>query len=403
MKIGVLKETFPDERRVAQIPDTIPLLTKAGHEVLIECGAGVEAGLPDDAYKAKGATICSRAEVFAQSDVIFQIRGLGSNPEAGRADLESMKPGQVFVAAFDPLGNAEAVKDLAAKKVIAFSLELVPRITRAQSMDILSSQATVAGYKAVLVAAATMPRMFPMFMTAAGTISPAKVFVIGAGVAGLQAVAMAKRLGAVVSAYDVRPAVKEQIESLGGKFVEMELEAGAAEDKGGYAKEMGDEFIRKQRELMAKVVAESHAVITTAAIPGRKSPVLVTADMVKGMMPGSVIVDLAAERGGNCELTKADQVTVEHGVTILGPTNLPSTVPFHASQMFAKNLVTFLKEISTKEGALHIDMENEVHVGSLLTRDGEVVNARVREILKMPVLDPPAKVEVTASEAKEGS
>jgi proton-translocating NAD(P)+ transhydrogenase subunit alpha len=398
MKIGVLKETFPDERRVAQIPDTLPLLTKAGHEVLVESGAGVEAGLPDGEYQAKGATISTRAEVFAQAEVIFQIRGLGSNLDAGRADLELMKSGQVIVAAFDPLGNAEAVKDLAAKKVIAFSLELVPRITRAQSMDILSSQATVAGYKAVLVAANTMPRMFPMFMTAAGTISPAKVFIIGAGVAGLQAVAMAKRLGAVVSAYDVRPAVKEQIESLGGKFVEMELEAGAAEDKGGYAKEMGEDFIRKQRELMAKVVAESHAVITTAAIPGRKSPVLVTADMVKGMMPGSVIVDLAAERGGNCELTKADQTVVEHGVTILGPTNLPSTVPFHASQMFAKNLATFLKEISTKEGALHIDMENEVHRDSLLTRDGEIVNARVRDILGMPALDPPAKAEAPSSE-----
>jgi len=391
MKIGVLKETFPGERRVAQVPDTVPLLIKAGHEVLIESGAGIEAGLPDDDYKSKGATVTTRADVFAQADVLFQIRGLGSNPQAGRVDLELMKSGQTIVAAFDPLGNAQAVKDLATKGVIAFSLELVPRITRAQSMDILSSQATVAGYKAVLLAANTAPRMFPMFMTAAGTISPAHVFIIGAGVAGLQAIAMAKRLGAVVSAYDVRPAVKEQIESLGGKFVEMELEATAAEDKGGYAKEMGEDFIRKQRELMAKVVAESHAVITTAAIPGKKSPVLVTAEMVKGMMPGSVIVDLAAERGGNCELTKADEVVLEHGVTILGPTNLPSTVPFHASQMFAKNLVTFLKEITSKEGTLDIDMENEVHRGTLLTRDGEIVNERVRGILDMPPREPSAK------------
>lgn len=400
MKIGVLKETFPAERRVAQIPDTIPLLTKAGHEVYVESGAGVEAGLPDSAYKAKGATLLARAEVFAKADVVFQIRGLGSNPDAGRADLALMKPGQVIVAAFDPLGNAGAVEDLAATNVIAFSLELVPRITRAQSMDILSSQATVAGYKAVLLAANTAPRMFPMFMTAAGTISPAHVFVIGAGVAGLQAIAMAKRLGAVVSAYDVRPAVKEQIESLGGKFVEMELEAGAAEDTGGYAKEMGDDFIRKQRELMSRVVADSHAVITTAAIPGRRSPVLVTADMVQGMMPGSVIVDLAAERGGNCELTMADEVVVENGVTILGPTNLPSTVPYHASQMFGKNLVTFLKEITTKEGVLALDMENEIHRDSLLTRDGVVVNARVRDILGLPALDPPAEAEVASSESE---
>ncbi len=388
MKVGVPNETFPGERRVALIPDAVALLIKAGHEVAVQAGAGLEAGLPDDLYETKGAKIVSdRGDLFSQVDVIFQVRGLGANAEAGHGDLELMKPGQCIVAQFDPLSNPQAVADLAKKNVLAFSLELVPRITRAQSMDVLSSQATIAGYKAVLLAANISPRMFPMFMTAAGTITPAHVFVIGAGVAGLQAIATAKRLGAVVKAYDVRPAVKEQIESLGGKFVEMELEAGAAEDKGGYAKEMGDEFIRKQRELMARVVAESHVVITTAAIPGKQSPVLVTADMVGGMMPGSVIVDLAAERGGNCELTKADETVVAGGVTVVGPANLPSTVPFHASQMFARNLVTFLKEL-TQDGALALDMENEVHSETLLTRDGEVVSARVRELLGLPELAP---------------
>jgi NAD(P) transhydrogenase subunit alpha len=356
-------------------------LAKLGHTLSVQAGAGMEAGYPDTAYKRKGATVVAdRKELFASSDAILQVRGLGANSENGAADLELMRPDQVVVAMFDPLSAPESVQDVAQRKVTAFAMELMPRITRAQSMDVLSSQATIAGYKAVLIAADIAPRMFPMFMTAAGTISPAHVFVIGAGVAGLQAIATAKRLGAVVQAYDVRPAVKEQIESLGAKFVEMELETGTAEDKGGYAKDMGDEFIRKQRELMTRVVAENHIVITTAAIPGKKSPVLVTAEMVRGMMPGSVIVDLAAERGGNCELTKVDETVVEHGVTILGPSNLPGTVPFHASQMYARNLVTFLKEI-TKDGALALDMENEVHRDTLLARDGEVVHSRIRELL----------------------
>jgi len=384
MKIGVPKETFPGERRVALIPDSVALLAKSDHQVVVEAGAGAEAGYPDDLYRDKGADIVTeRSGVFGSADVIFQVRGLGANAVAGKDDLGLMREGQTVIAQFDPLSEPESVKQLAEKKVSAFSLELMPRITRAQSMDVLSSQATIAGYKAVLIAASASPRMFPMFMTAAGTVSAAHVLVVGAGVAGLQAIATAKRLGGVVYAYDVRPAVKEQIESLGGKFVEMELETGEAEDKGGYAKDMGDEFLRKQRELMTKVVAECHIVITTAAIPGRKSPVIVTADMVKGMMPGSVIVDLAAERGGNCELTKLDQTVVEHGVTILGPANLPSTVPFHASQMFAKNCTNFLKELA-KDGELAIDLHNEVHAGTLLTRDGKVLHPRIRVLLGMP-------------------
>ncbi|MCO6437844.1 MAG: Re/Si-specific NAD(P)(+) transhydrogenase subunit alpha [Phycisphaerae bacterium] len=385
MKIGVVKESFPGERRVALTPDAVGMLGKAKHEVLIESGAGVSAGYADTAYSDKGAKVLSgRGEVFAQADMILQVRGYGSNIEQGRADLDLMKAGQLVAAMFDPLGEPQKVKELAERKVMAFSLELMPRITRAQSMDVLSSMATIAGYKAVLMAADNAPRMFPMFMTAAGTITPAKVLIVGAGVAGLQAISTARRLGAVVHAYDVRPAVKEQIESLGAKFVELPLETGGAEDKGGYAKDMGEEFLRKQRELLSRVVGESHVVITTAAIPGKKSPVIVTADMVKGMQSGSVIVDLAAERGGNCELTKLDERVEVNGVTIFGPSNLSSTIPFHASQMFARNLVTFCKELTNKEGALVLNMENEVHKETMLTRDGEVVHPRIRELLGMP-------------------
>ena len=294
MIIGICKETFPGERRVALIPDAIPKLAKAGLEFLVEQRAGSAAGIPDADYTEKGARLAStRAEVFGAADVVLQVRTLGANPKAGQADLELLRPGQTIIGFAEPLGEPEQARTLAARKVTSFALELLPRITRAQSMDVLSSMATVAGYKAVLLAAEALPRMFPMFMTAAGTVKAAKVLIVGAGVAGLQAIATAKRLGAVVSAYDIRPAVKEQVQSLGARFVEMELEAGAAEDKGGYAKAMDEEFYRKQRELMAKVVAESNVVITTAAIPGRQAPILVTKEMVAGMSPGSVILDLA--------------------------------------------------------------------------------------------------------------
>jgi len=381
MIVGTVKETFPGERRVALTPHVIGPLAKAGLEVVLESGAGLEAGYPDSAYADKGAQILgSRAEVFQKADVILQVRGYGANPEQGGADLQHLRKGQIVVAAFEPLTALEQVKETAATGASLFALELVPRITRAQSMDILSSMATIAGYKAVLLAAETLPKMFPMMMTAAGTVKPAKVFVIGAGVAGLQAIASSRRMGAQVEAYDVRPAVKEQVESLGAKFVEMELETGAAEDKGGYAKAMGEEFYRKQREMMTRVVAEQDVVISTAAVPGKKAPVLLTAEMVKGMAPGSVIVDLAAERGGNCELTRPGETVVEHGVSILGPVNVPATVPFHASQMFAKNVVTFLLNM-VKEGKVQLNMEDEVVAESLVTRDGEVVNARVREAL----------------------
>jgi NAD(P) transhydrogenase subunit alpha len=381
MIVGTVKESFPGEARVAITPHVVQPLTKLGCEVLIEAGAGLDAGFPDAAYTDKGAKIAgSRGEVFQSANVLVQVRGLGANPEAGRADLELMRQGQLLVGNFEPLTAGEEVKAVAGRGVTLFALELVPRITRAQSMDVLSSMATIAGYKAVLLAASHLPKMFPMMMTAAGTVSPAKVFVIGAGVAGLQAIASARRLGAQVEAYDLRPAVKEQVESLGGKFVEMELETDSSQDAGGYAKEMGEEFYRKQRELMTKVIAENDVVITTAAVPGKKAPTLVTAEMVRGMATGSVIVDLAAERGGNCELTKPGEIVVENGVTILGPINIPATVPFHASQMFAKNVTTLL-QLLIKDGELNLDMEDEVIRETVVTHGGEVGNPRVREAL----------------------
>ena len=381
MIVGVPKEAFPGERRVAIVPGVVPALAKASLDVLIEPSAGAEAGFTDAAYTDVGARLAaSRAQVFADADVVLQVRSPGAAGDAGRADLEQLRAGQAIIGLSDPLGEPAAARAVAERGVIAFSMELIPRITRAQSMDALSSMATIAGYKAVLLAAEALPRMFPMMMTAAGTITPAKVFVVGAGVAGLQAIASARRLGARVEAYDVRPVVKEQVESLGASFVELPLETEGAEDAGGYAKAQDESFYRRQRETMARVVAASDVVITTALIPGKTAPILVTADAVAGMSPGSVVVDLAAERGGNCELTQADETTVtDNGVTILGPTNLPATVPYHASQMYAKNISTLLLHL-VKDGALTLDMEDEITAGTLVSRDGAVVHARIREL-----------------------
>ena len=382
MNNGILKETIHGERRVAITPAVLAQLSKVGVTAVLEPGAGVAAGYPDSAYTDKGARVAgSRSEVISSCEILAMVRTYGANMEAGKADLAEFGPGKTVIGSCDPLGEQAAAQEFAGTGANLFSLELMPRITRAQSMDILSSMATIAGYKAVLLAANHLPKMFPMMMTAAGTIKPAKAFIIGAGVAGLQAISSAKKLGAVVEAYDVRPAVKEQIESLGGKFVEMPLETADAEDAGGYAKDQGEDFIRKQRELMAKVVAENDVVITTAAIPGKKSPVLVTADMVKGMQPGSVIIDLAAERGGNCELTRANEVVVEHGVTILGPVNIPSDIPYHASQMYSKNLTTFLLHLIDKEGNFTLNTDDEITAGTLVTRDGKVVHPRVLDLL----------------------
>jgi len=384
MIVGVVKESFPGERRVALVPAMLPQLAKAGIEVLVESGAGEAAGFQDAEYTDKGATVAAgRGEVFQRTDVIAQVRALGANPDAGGADLDLMREGQTVIGVCEPLTSTDANTAMAEKGITLFSMEMIPRITRAQSMDVLSSMATIAGYKAVLIAADSLPKMFPMMMTAAGTVAPARIFVVGAGVAGLQAIATARKLGAVVHAYDVRPAVKEQVESLGGKFVEFELETDTSEDAGGYAKELGEDFYRKQREMMLQVVADSDVVITTAAIPGKKAPILVTAEMVRGMRPGSMIIDLAAERGGNCELTRAGEIVVEGGVSIVGPINLPASIPYHASQMYAKNITTFLLHL-VDEGKLVIDREDEITNETLITQGGRVVNERIIEAMGAP-------------------
>ncbi len=380
MIVAVVEETFPGEKRVALIPASIPPLVKAGFTVLIQRGAGQAAGFPDKLYADKGAKLVeSREEAFA-ADVLLQVRVAGAAGERLAADLPRYRPGQIVVGLCDPLGSPQGAAALAARGPMVFSLELLPRITRAQGMDVLSSQATVAGYRAVLLAATALPKMFPMLMTAAGTVAPAKVFVVGAGVAGLQAIATASRLGGIVSAYDVRPAVKEQVQSLGAKFVEMPLETAAAENRGGYAQQMDEAFYRKQRELMARVVAESDVVITTAAVPGNKAPVLITAAMVAGMAPGAVLVDLAAERGGNCELTQPGKTIVHNGVTILGPLDLPAEVPYHASQLYAKNISAFLLAL-VREGKLQPDFDDEIVRETLVARDGKVVHAAVAALM----------------------
>jgi len=377
MRIGVPKETLPGETRVALVPAHVGPLLKAGLQVAVEQGAGEAAGFTDDAYRGAGAAIVSRAEVFQTADVILQVRSTPPDP--------ALRSGQAVLGFADPLGAAAALRGPAAAGVTMLSMELMPRITRAQSMDALSSMATIAGYKGVLLAANLLPRMFPMLMTAAGTVSPARVFIVGAGVAGLQAIASARRLGARIEAYDVRPAVKEQVQSLGARFVELPLESADAEDKGGYAKAQDEAFYRRQREMMIKVVAGSDVVITTALIPGQRAPILVTTEMVEAMQPGSVVVDLAAERGGNCELTRPDETVVHKGVTIVGPSNPASLVPYHASQMYSKNITTFLAHLLGKDGAsqssLPIDTDDEITRETLLTHQGQIVHARVRGLV----------------------
>ena len=386
MIVGVVKESFPGERRVALVPAVLPALTKAGIEVLLQASAGVEAGYPDAAYVEKGAKISpDRAAVVAAADVIVQVLCYGANDKTGKADMALLRRGQVLIGFLRPLGSQEIVQEVAATGVTSFAVELTPRTTRAQSMDALSSMANLAGYKAVLVAGNILPRIYPMMTTAAGTIAPGRALIIGVGVAGLQAIATARRLGAVVSGYDVRPAVKEQVQSLGARFVELPLETKDAQDSGGYAKAQDEAFYAKQRELLGRVVGESDVVITTAVVPGKKAPVLVTKEMVAGMAPGSVIVDLAAERGGNCELTKPEQTISVNGVTIVGQINLAGTVPYHASQMYAKNLTTFL-QLLVKGGKVNLNMNDDIIRDMLLTHNGEVANARVRENFGLPAL-----------------
>ena len=387
MIIGVPKEIYPGERRVSLVPLVVPNLTKAGFEVAVESGAGAEAGYPDNLYTEKGARIVpTRAELFKTADIITQVLCYGANDLTGKADIPLLRKDQILVGFLRPLGSLEVVQQIAATGAMAFAVELMPRTTRAQAMDALSTMASITGYKAVLITADTLPRILPMMTTAAGTVTPARVLILGVGVAGLQAIATARRLGAVVSAYDVRPAVKEQVQSLGGRFVELPIEAANAQDARGYATAQDESFYQRQRELLGKVVAENDIVITTAVIPGKKAPVLVTADMVKGMVPGSVILDLAAERGGNCELTKPGETSIQHGVTIIGRYNIASTAPYHASQLYARNLTNFLLNLFKKDQKSELNLEDDIVRETLLTRGGEVANVRVREFFSLPVL-----------------
>jgi NAD(P) transhydrogenase subunit alpha len=387
VKAGVLKETWPGETRVALVPGVLGALAKAGIELAVESGAGEAAGFPDGLYAEKGAVVGRRDDVLSAATLLLSVRSFAGAHD--RAAIERLGPQHVLVGFLDPLQQPEAVTTLAARGLTSFALELVPRISRAQSMDALSSTATMVGYKAVLLAADRLPRMIPMMMTAAGTIAPARVFVIGAGVAGLQAIATARRLGAVVEAYDVRPAVREQVQSLGAKFVELPLETQAAEDKGGYAKAQDEGFYRRQRELLARVVADSDVVIAAAAVPGKKAPVLVTTDMLRGMRPGSVIVDLAAEQGGNCEASEAGRERVAHGARVIAPVNLAASIPHHASQLYAKNLANFVQNM-TRKGELVPGSDDEIVRDSMLTSGGQIVAPRVREALGLEPLPAPA-------------
>ncbi len=369
MTVGVPQETFAGERRVALVPELVPKLAKAGLEVLVEAGAGAAAGFPDAAYQEKGARM--EADVLAQADVLLKVQP----PSA--AETARIREGATLIGFLQPYANGDGIRELAARRVTAFSMELMPRITRAQPMDALSAMSTIAGYKAALIAAERLPKFFPLLMTAAGTVSPARVFVIGAGVAGLQAIGTARRLGALVEAYDTRPAVKEQVESLGAKFAEVALDTREAEDKGGYARGQSEEFLRKQQELMTKYLAAADAVITTALVPGQRAPLLITEEMVRAMRPGAVIVDLAAEQGGNCALTEPGREVQRHGVMIAGPLNIASSLPYHASQMYARTVTSFLAHL-VKDGKLDLDLTDELTRGPLVTHGGEVVHDAVK-------------------------
>ena len=387
MIIGIPSEIKTGERRVAMSPVNVKSLTDKGIKVLFQANAGDASGYPDAEYEQAGATITTdRAEIFAAADILLQVQSFGSNNDNSDGDLASLRSGQVVIGMMDPLATPSAAQAVAGTGATAIALELVPRISRAQSMDVLSSMATLAGYKAVLMGASASPRIFPMLMTAAGTLKPARVLIMGVGVAGLQACATAKRLGALVEAYDVRPAAREQIISVGAKPVELDIDTGESEGAGGYAKAQGEDFLRRQRELMTAVIAEQDIIITTAAIPGAKSPILVTEDMVKAMKPGSVIVDLAAERGGNCDLTKQGKTIIAHGVTIIGPENVPSELAYHATQMYGKNLQTLLELIIDGEGNLNLDFKDEIVAGTVVAHRGDVPHPHMRKLLGLPEL-----------------
>jgi NAD(P) transhydrogenase subunit alpha len=382
LTVGVPKEASPHERRVAVVPADVRSLKKAGFEVLVEPGAGLLAGFLDAQYVQQGAKVAADGAELARADVVVHVRAASADPDQPYAVGERLRENQILIALCDPLSDPRPIAALAERRVTTFALELLPRITRAQSMDVLSSMATIAGYKAVLLAAEASPRMFPMMMTAAGTLTPAKVFIVGAGVAGLQAISTARRLGAIVYAYDVRPAAREQIQSVGGKPVDLSLES--ADGQGGYARAMDQDFYKRQQAAMGKVIAESDVVITTAAVPGKRAPVLITTEMLAGMAPGSVIVDLAAERGGNCEATRPGETVEAGGVTIIGPVNVAATVAHHASQMFSRNITAFLVHLK-KHGFPAPDTQDEIVRDTLITRDGQIVNPQIRDLLAAPV------------------
>jgi len=382
MIAGIFKETFPNERRVAVIPSHVPPLTKAGLEVVVERGAGEGSSHADAEYEKQGARVeADRRQALSSADVLLMVRGPGAAPNFPMEELEACKPGAALIAFLEPLARPETARALAEKQLTVFAMELIPRVTRAQSMDALSSAANIAGYRAVLLAATALDKMFPMMMTAAGTITPSRVFVLGAGVAGLQAIATARRLGAIVEAYDVRPAVKEQVESLGARFVELDVESEEAEAAGGYAKAQSEEFYRRQQEALAERLRENDVIITTAQVPGKKAPVLITRTMAESLRPGTVIVDLAAEKGGNCELTEPNETVVHQGVKVIGAVNLPAEAAFHASQMYSKNITAFLLHLIS-EGELHIDTEDEITQGTLVARGGEIVHPQVKQALE---------------------
>lgn len=399
MIIGIPKETCPGECRVGMIPQNVAALTKLGRTVIVESEAGILAGHTDAAYTSAGAEIVNRKDVFDRAEIVVQVQTPGLNQDTGADDLALLKAGQIVVGMMDPLANPEFAQQLADKKITGVAMELIPRITRAQSMDVLSSNAMIAGYKAVLIGASNLGSMLPMNMTAAGTLKPARVLIMGVGVAGLQACATAKRLGGVVEAYDVRPAAREQILSVGAKPVELNIEAEDTETQGGYAKEQSADFIARQQAAMTDVLSQQDIVITTAAVPGKKSPILITADMVKGMKPGAVIVDLACEKGGNCELTKLDEIVVENGVKIVGPKNVPSTVAAHASQMYGKNIENLLSHLINEEGQLHFDYEDEIVRETVVSLNGEIPQARMRDLLGLAALPTPDTTEVAVESA----
>ncbi len=382
MIIGVPREVTPGERRVALVPVSVRRLVEAGLEVQIESGAGSDSACADGEYADAGAQISSDPqEIFARADILVRVQTLGPHPGSGQHEAEMLREGGCLIGVLQPFSQPELIQRLLARRITAFSLELMPRTTLAQTMDVLSSMSTLAGYKAALLAANALPKIFPMLMTAAGTLKPARVLVLGAGVAGLQAIATARRLGAVVEAFDIRSAVKEQIESLGARFVQEQTVAEDAEDAGGYAKEQTQAQLESQQKLLSKHIAQADAVISTALVPGRRAPILITEEQVRAMRPGSVIIDLAAEAGGNCEVTQPGQVVSAHGVDVHAPLNLPSSLPVHASQMFSRNLMNYLLHL-IKDAGLELDLEDELTKGPLVTHEGAIVHEGVRAAME---------------------